>query len=179
MSKDSAGIMESFLTTHPPPRRSLRKFLADTFLERTSLITTAVKVIRLFTAVVLLSLTTSLFREWYASNDEHIGQKPPSLKKFVLIFYMLDVALNLIITLIMFLTVESSTAKASLFDYLISTGIAAKFSWTVAGIFDDPKKFDYVADADILIGALEKLTLTFVVFNAFLPYYLFVRHIIY
>lgn len=163
-------------SNHTP---NIIKRVLRVFFDRTSLVTLGFKVARVIAAIMALNAVTHLFQQWYRVEDQHIDGKLPPLRKFVYIYFAVELAINLIITFAMLVSVDESITKASLVDYVIGALIAFKLSYTAAGLLGDPERFDYRADGPVLISTLERIIMSYVVMNIFLPYYLFVRHIIY
>ena len=160
-------------------RKSVSKLIVAALFSKTSLTTFAIKIARLIISIVALNIVSTLFKQWYADNDERIDGVLPSLRKFVVVYFAIEFCLNMIISLTMAMIVAEDVTKASLVDYVIGAAVSFKLSLSVASLFSDPKLFDYRADGMALITALEKLVVTFIVVNMFLPYYLFVRQIVY
>lgn len=160
-------------------KRGLVSRILAVFFDKTSLITLCIKFARVSLAIVALNVVTSLFQQWYHTEDERLDGKLPPLRKFVYIYFAIELAVNMIITLATMVFVDEAITKASLVDYIIGALIAFKFSLTAADLLGDAGRFDYRADGSVLIDTLERLVLSYVLVNGFLPYYLFVRHIIY
>ena len=159
-------------------RPGIAHLFLTTFFDKASLITFAFKISRLVLSLIALNGVHTLFKQWYSDADDDATGDLPSLFKFVFVYFAIDLAINLIISLLMITFIDEDITKASLVDYLIGVAIAFKMSLSAAQIFSDPKSFDYVSDGITLIATLKRFVTLFMVINMFIPYYLMVRHII-
>lgn len=160
-------------------KKDITKRLIDTLFDKASLITIFVKIVRLIISVTTLVSVHTMFRQWYLDNDALTEREIPPMIKFVAFYFAIDFAINIIVTLIMVLFVSEDITRASLVDYIIGCLISLKLSMSASSILSRSGNFDYQSDGIILIDALKKFILGYVVLNTFIPYYLLVRHIIY
>lgn len=147
--------------------------------DRTSLITTAFKLVRVILMVLALKLVAAIFKDWYRDVDAGAPGKLPRLATFVWLFFLVDVLINAVITVTILVLVDDVVARTSLLDYIIGTFISLKLSLSAAGTLANPRLFDYAADGLLLISAAERMITTIIIVNTFIPYYLLVRDILY
>jgi hypothetical protein len=144
--------------------------------DKTSVITFGIKVIRLVVCVVILNYMGILFKKMYTYNQDN-NKVLPSYRYFLGTFFIVEFAVNMIISLLLVLFATDDVAKASSIDYIIALLVSMKLSYTGASIII--KRFDYEGDGINVINAIEEQTMSIIVLNLFIPYYLMVRHIIY
>jgi hypothetical protein len=148
--------------------------------DTTSVMTFALKFVRIIFVLLVLRLVSSMFKDWYV--DASTGRLPgprPSMRTFVAYFFMIDFFVNLTISLATVRLVGHTVTRTSMVDYIIGNLISLKFSLSTATALANERFFDYDTDGIALITTLEHLMTVYIIVNTFIPYYLLVRHIIY
>jgi hypothetical protein len=152
--------------------------LKDAIFSKESIITLAVKVARLILSVIALKLVEMMFKNYYIELDSELeNTELPRLTTFVWAFFIFDFLLNILISLSLLAFLDPDISKASLIDFVIGFTISLKLSMTSAQILN--KSLDYQYNGLKTISDLQKLIMSIISLNLFVPYYLMVRHIIY
>ena len=158
--------------------KSLAAQLVESFFDRTSIVTFLFKVFRLVVSLVILNMTSAVFKQWYMDNSSAF-QRLPTLHDFVFVYFAIEFAVNLIISLGIMYFVDDAISKASLFDYMIGAAISLKLSYGSATVLSSLDRLDYASNGSTLISATKTTITGIVVMNMFIPYYMMVRHIVY